>query len=241
MHSPFVFDFIEQVLNDNRHFYAYEAIEALRIKLLHNKTVLQVEDMGAGSVTGATKERTVQQIAQWAAKPPKLAQLLFRLVNYYQHQHIVELGTSLGISAAYMAAANKNARVVTIEGAASVAAIAAANFEKLGLPHIQLLQGNFDTVLPGYLNTAQQPIDMAFIDGNHRAAPTLNYFEQILPHLQEHSVLVFDDIHWSAEMEAAWHTIQKHPAVTLSIDLFFLGLVFFKKDFKVKQHFTIRF
>jgi predicted O-methyltransferase YrrM len=236
-----VFDFITHVLNDNRHFYAYEAIEALRIKLLHNKTMLQVEDMGAGSVTGATKQRTIQQIAKWAAKPPKFAQLLFKMVNYYQCRHIVELGTSLGLSAAYMAAANKNAHVLTIEGDPAIAAMAQANFIQLNLPHIQLLNGNFDEVLPRYLSTIQQPIDLAFVDGNHRAAPTLNYLNQLLPHLNEHSIVVFDDIHWSAEMEETWHHIQQNTAVTMSIDLFFVGLVFFKKDFKVKQHFTIRF
>jgi predicted O-methyltransferase YrrM len=84
-------------------------------------------------------------------------------------------------------------------------------------------------------------IDMAFVDGNHRYEPTVRYFKELLPAMHEYSILIFDDIHWSKEMEQAWEEIKQDESVTLSIDLFFIGLIFFRKEQKIKQHFVIRF
>jgi predicted O-methyltransferase YrrM len=84
-------------------------------------------------------------------------------------------------------------------------------------------------------------LDLAFIDGNHRKQPTLQYFESLLMRSGKSTILIFDDVHWSAEMEAAWSEIMEHPAVTCTIDLFFIGLVFLNNDLKVKQHFAVRF
>lgn len=240
IHSPFVFDFAQQVLCDKRFFYAYEAMEKMRSRLMHDNSFLPVEDYGAGSGGKKITGRTVAQLANKAAKSPALAQLLFRIVNHYQPDHLLELGTSLGISTGYMAMARPSARVVTIEGAAAIANKARQNFSDLGITNIEQHTGSFDEVLPKLLPTFG-PVDLVFIDGNHRKAPTLLYFEQLLTHIHPGSILIFDDIHWSAEMEAAWDIICQHDSVRLSIDLFHLGLVFFREEFKVKQHFRIRY
>lgn len=240
IHSPFVYDFVRKVLNDKRNFYAYNQVEALRRKLLQDETILEVEDFGAGSAISKTNQRSIASIARNAAKSKKWAQLLFRIVNYYQPKHVLELGTSMGISTAYMALANPQAQVVTAEGSRAIAAQAKKNFQSLQLSSIQQVTGNFDDTLPGILATLPQ-LDLAFIDGNHRYEPTVRYFNQLLPHLHDSSVVIFDDIHWSADMEKAWEEVKENPAVSLSIDLFFIGLVFFSDQFKVKQHFTVRF
>jgi predicted O-methyltransferase YrrM len=240
IHSPFVYDFVRKVLNDKRNFYAYNQVEALRRKLLQNETIIEVEDFGAGSAISKTNQRSIASITRHAAKSKKWAQLLFRIVNYYQPKHILELGTSMGISTAYMALANPQAQVVTAEGSAAIAAQAKSNFQTLQLSSIQQVTGNFDDTLPGIL-TAFPKLDLAFIDGNHRYEPTVRYFKQLLPNLHDSSVVIFDDIHWSADMEKAWEEVKENAAVRLSIDLFFVGLVFFSDQFKVKQHFTIRY
>jgi predicted O-methyltransferase YrrM len=240
IHSPFVYDFVRKVLIDKRQFYAYSQVEALRRKLLHNENILEVEDFGAGSTVSKTNLRSIASITRHAAKPKKWAQLLFRIVNYYQPGHILELGTSMGISTAYMAMANQKAQVITLEGSPAIAAQAKRNFQSLQLTSIKQETGNFDDTLPGIL-AALPRLDLAFIDGNHRYEPTVRYFKQLLPHLNDASVVIFDDIHWSAEMEKAWEAVKEDPAITLSIDLFFIGLVFFSDQFKVKQHFTVRF
>lgn len=240
IHSPFVFDFVTAVLNDRRQYYAYDAVESLRAKLLLNKSTITVEDFGAGSTTGAGKERSIASIAKNAAKPRKYAQVLFRMANHYQPKRILELGTSLGISSSYLALGNPRAMVLSFEGAKAIAEKALSNFNALGIENITLVQGNFDNTLPKVLEAVDQ-FDMAFVDGNHRRDPTVRYFQSLLKSMSPNSVIIFDDIHWSQEMELAWKEICDHPAVLLSVDIFFLGMVFINPAFKVKQHFSIRF
>lgn len=240
MHSPFLFDFIEQVLNNKSGYQPPQSIEELRRKLLKNSTLLEIQDLGAGSRISASKKRKVQEVAATAVKPRRFGHFFYRLVRHYRPGTILELGTSLGVTTAYLAAANHASEVITIEGSESIHQTAVKNFKELGLQNIKALQGNFDTVLPEVLNRLDN-IDLAYVDGNHRYAPTLEYFHQLLHKVHNHSILVFDDIHWSREMEEAWDTIKYHADVRCTVDLFFLGIVLFRKEFKEKQHFAIRF
>lgn len=240
VHSPFVFDFIKNVLSDKKRYTSYDSIENVRNELLHDKRVIEVEDFGAGSLAVPNKKKRVSDITRSFLKSKKLAQLLFRIIKYYQSETIIELGTSLGVTTLYLATANKNSEVFTLEGSKNIAKIAEDNFKKAGTKNVKLIQGNFDDTLTSALLLIKK-IDLAYIDGNHRKVPTLKYFQQLLQNSSEHSIFIFDDIHWSAEMEEAWKEIQKDKAVTLTIDLFFIGIIFFKKDFKTKQHFVIRF
>ncbi len=239
IHSPFVYEFIEKVLNDKKQYACYTTIENRRNELLNDNSIIEVEDFGAGSSVIKTNERVVKKIAASSLKPKKYSQLLFRMVQYYRPAVVVELGTSFGITSSYLAEGNKNATVFTCEGAKNIAAIAQQTFNNLQLKNIQLQQGDFAATLPPLVQQLPE-IDFVFIDGNHRKAPTLAYFEQLLTNAHEQTIFVFDDIHWSSEMEAAWQQIQAHEKVTLTIDLFFIGIVCISSGIKVKQHFTIR-
>ncbi len=274
IHSPFVFDFVTRVLNDRGPYPVWASIEELRGRLLRDHRLLAIEDMGAGSVyAGAegaansgvsvgTRMRSISDIARRAAKPPKLGQLLFRIAQHYQPSTILELGTSLGLSTAYLSAGVPGARVISIEGSGTVMEAAAENLRSLGL-RPELIQGNFDEVLEPLLGTigiacgkppgasaegfcarrwtAEGLASLAFVDGNHRYEPTLRYFHLLMEQMPAPVVLIFDDIHWSADMERAWAAIRADPRVYMTIDLFFIGLVFLREEFKVKQDFTIRF
>jgi predicted O-methyltransferase YrrM len=240
IHSPFVYDLVRKVLNDKTHYDCYTIIEEVRKELKKDDTLLRIQDFGAGSRVNSHYERSVSSIANAALKPKKFGHLLFRLAKHFNSKNVLELGTSLGITTSYLASANSTSQVVTMEGAPEVAATAKKNFDKIGLKNIKIVEGNFDETLSVLLKEIPS-VDLAFIDGNHRHIPTVNYYHQLLPHVHEHSVLIFDDVHWSAEMEAAWNEIKEHEAVTLSIDLFFIGLVFFRKENKIKQHFIIKF
>lgn len=240
IHSPFVFDFIIHVLNDVNKYSCYDTIEPLREQLLRDHALIEVEDFGAGSAVIPAAKRKVKAIAKSSLKNKKFARLLFRIVNYYKAETIIELGTSFGITACYMACANKKSGVYTFEGSKAIADIASGNFQKAGFQNINLVRGNFDETFSDTLGTIKN-VDLAFVDGNHRKRPTLDYFSQLQKKSAPGSIFIFDDIHWSLEMEEAWEQIQQHPSATLTIDLFFIGLVFFNPDFKVKQHFTIRF
>lgn len=240
VHSPFVFELIERVLNDDRDFYYFPLIEAARESYLQDHTVLNITDFGAGSRLNASNTRSISSIAKSKLKSKKYSQLLFRMVNYFGSSTILELGTSLGISTSYLAAANSNASIITVEESTEIAAIAKKHFQYLGLKNIVQVTGNLDETLPVVLS--QNPhLDFVLIDGNYRMEPKLRYFEWLKPQLHEYSVLVFDDIHRSKEMEMAWKLIQADEMVTLTIDLFFIGLVFFRKENKEKQHFSVRY
>ena len=240
IHSPFVFDFVKHVLNDRANYSCYQPVEQIRKVLLQDETVIEVKDFGAGSSVIKTNKRVVKDIAASSLKPKKYAQLLYRMVKYYKPETILELGTSFGITSAYLASGNTGSVLHTCEGSASIASIAKQNFAELELQNIQLTEGDFTDTLTLLLSKLKT-IDFAFIDGNHRKEPTLNYFEQLLNHSTTSSILIFDDIHWSSEMETTWESIKKDESVTLSIDLFFIGIVCINTDFKNPQHFTIRF
>ncbi len=245
VHSPFVFDFIRQVLNDKTKYESYGEVERFRRKLLNNHTPVPIEDYGAGSTAGSRSaaspgSRSVAAITVNSAKSPKYTQLLFRIARYYRPKYILELGTSFGISAASLALADRHAMLLTGEGNYAVASMARDNFRLLDLPNIRVVTGNFDNTLPEMAASVPH-IDLAFIDGNHREAPTLRYFDTLLPRMSPASMIVFDDIHWSRGMEAAWGKIKKHPSVLLTIDLFVFGLVVLRPEFKIKQDFRIRF
>jgi predicted O-methyltransferase YrrM len=240
IHSPFVFDFVKNVLNDKQNYPCYQSIEQKRKELLGNTEMIEVEDFGAGSAVIKADKRMLAAIAKSSLKPKKFAQLLYRMIKYYKPEIIVELGTSFGITTAYLASGNEGSNIFTCEGSKAIAAVARQNFLELGLKNIQLTEGDFAISLPSLLPKIT-PIHFAFIDGNHRKEPTLDYFRQLLNYSTPSTILVFDDIHWSAEMEAAWEAIKQHASVTLTIDLFFIGIVFINPDFKIPQHYTIRF
>jgi predicted O-methyltransferase YrrM len=240
IHSPFVFHFIQQVLNDKTNYPEYKTVEDLRHLLLRDSRIIFVNDLGAGSAITNRAQRSVASIAKNAAKPPRYAQLLFRMVRFFKPENIIELGTSLGITTSYLALANPATTVITLEGAPAIIEIAKTDFELLSVENIQVVSGSFDETLPTLLEQTTK-IDFVFIDGNHLQQPTERYFNWLLEKATNDTVLVFDDIHWSDEMEAAWKTIQQHPAVTATIDLFFIGIVFFRNEFRQKEHFVIRY
>lgn len=239
VHSPFVFDLLLSTVYNFRDFYSYKKIEALRGQLLQSEELITCVDLGAGSLVQNKKTKSVKLLAKTAAKPPKYSKLLFRLVNYFQPKTVVELGTSLGISTAYMASANSKTKVLTIEGCKDIAAIADQNLKKLKINNVEQVVGNFDDVLPLILDKVEK-LDFVFFDGNHRKEPTINYLELCLTKSHENSVFVFDDIHWSQEMKEAWQVIKNNNRVTVTIDLFYMGIVFFRKE-QTKQHFIITY
>ncbi|WP_439882466.1 O-methyltransferase [Pontibacter sp. MBLB2868] len=237
VHSPFVFDLNKHVIRHDGHFAAYDKVEALRQDLLNDETELQVTDFGAGPLAGKRKTRQVKEIAKTSAKPAKYGQLLFRLVNHFQPQTIFDLGTSLGVTTSYQAEACKEATVYTFEGCPNIARVAQENFCKLGLNQVQTVIGNLDETLPQLVQQVDT-LDYVFFDGNHRYEPTMRYFNACLEKHHEGSVFVIDDLYWSAEMTQAWEEIKKHPKVLQTVDLFYIGLVFFRTT-QPKEHFSL--
>ncbi len=241
IHSPFIYDLVTEVFQDKLHYKEYDIIDKFRSKLLRDHSVMEVIDFGAGSKGKhySTYYSTVHKIAKRTSQPKKFSNLLFRLVKHFRPGNIVELGTSFGLSTISIALANPESKFTTIEGCSAVVAKAKDNFDSLMLDNINILIGNFDHILPEYFRTIDN-IDLVFFDGNHKKEKTLEYFNICLPYVNNNTIFVFDDIHWSTGMEEAWQIIKEHEEVKVSIDLFFMGLVFFRKELS-KQDFIIRF
>lgn len=238
-HSPFVYKLTDEVIYDFNVKSGYKSIEAQRKKLLNDDSLITVTDLGAGSHLNKNRTKKVRQIAKNALKSPRLAQLIYRLAKENQPKHILELGTCLGLTTAYLSKACPEADIITIEGCPETAKVAYKNFTDLELENVELRVGNFDALLPDLIEQAEQ-LDFVYIDGNHRKDATLNYFNWCLPKVHEGSLLIFDDIYWSDGMKEAWEEIKRHPDVTVTIDLFWIGLVYFKKG-QAKEHFKIKF
>ena len=238
-HSPFVYKLTDEVIYDFKSKSDYKIVEAQRKKLLGDDSEVSVSDLGAGSHLNKNLTKKVRQIAKNALKAPRLAQLIYRLAKQNNPQNIIELGTCLGITTAYLSKACPAADIVTIEGCPETAKVAYRNFGDLELENVELQVGNFDDLLPHVIEETNT-LDFVYIDGNHRKDATLNYFEWCLPKVHDGSLLIFDDIYWSKGMKEAWEDIKAHPQVTVTIDLFWIGLVYFKKG-QAKEHFKIKY
>jgi predicted O-methyltransferase YrrM len=230
-HSPFVYQLVDEVIYDFSDKSEYIEIEEQRKKLLNDHRII--------NMLNKNRTKQVKQVAKNALKSPQLAQLIYRLAKVQQAQTIIELGTCLGITTAYLAKTNANTKVITIEGCPETAAIANDNFKDLNLHNVALKVGNFNDVLPEVLTTTTS-LDFVYIDGNHTEKATLQYFEWCLAKANEDTLLIFDDIYWSEGMKSAWAQIKAHPEVTVTIDLFWIGLVYFRKG-QAKEHFKIKF
>jgi predicted O-methyltransferase YrrM len=230
VHSPFVFSFIEKVLNVS---YKDDEVEQERRKLLKDHSIIKFTDLGYG------KDRSIKisRIAAKSLKKPKEAQLLAKIVRFYEIENVIELGTSLGITTAYMARSNEDVSIQTIEGSKEVLDSAKKLWDNLGINSISTFHSSFDDLLP---QLTLNENTLVYIDGNHTYEATLRYFNFFISQHSEAIVLVFDDIHWSKGMEKAWGEITMDERVFLSIDLFELGLVFLGPRLE-KEHFILRY
>ena len=239
IHSPFVYDFLEQVLYDDSNQEDFYELTALRKKLLSDTRSIEITDLGAGSQINPSNIRLVKDIARNSSKHPKYGRLFNRMINYFNIQRVVELGTSLGLSTIYFAKNNPILEVVTVEGCPNTLDIAKENFSHLDLSNISTILGDFKGVLPNVLTRSRQP-QLIFFDGNHQETATLDYFEEALKYKTEKSIFIFDDIHWSTGMTHAWDKIKGHPETVVTLDLFFIGIVFFDSKL-TPQEFNIKF
>lgn len=246
VHSPFVFDLVTKCFYDATKYPEYQVLESYRKSLLENKNTIDVTDFGAGSRVFKSNTREISKIAQNAGITSKNAELLFRIVRYFQPKCVLEIGTSLGLATSALSLGNKNAQIITLEGCPNTIATAKKMFQvssfKFPNNNVEFVNTEFNLYFenfkPETLNLKPQIFDLVYFDGNHSKKATLAYFEALLPTISNDSVWIFDDIHWSAEMEEAWEIIKNHPKITVTIDTFQWGIVFFRAE-QQKEHFII--
>ena len=236
VHSPFVFDYLTKGLA-NSEVKIPKNILQYRKALRNNHAQIEITDFGAGSKVFKDNKRIVSQLATTAGISSKRGELLFKTLNYFKPKTILEIGTSMGIATTYMAGYSDVTKVYTLEGCPEIAGLAKKHLYEFGFNNIEILVGEFGETLPIVLKNKK--FDFIYFDGNHQKEPTIAYFEECLEAAHEDSVFIFDDIHWTSSMEEAWEFIKNHKSVTISIDSFKWGMVFFRKG-QVKEHFTLR-
>ncbi len=236
VHSPFIYDLATKCFYDKTPYQGYQSISEYRKALLKNKTKIKITDLGSGSHKNNSNVRTISEIAKYSGSSFFRAKLIYRFVQYFKSETILELGTSLGMATQAMRLGNPKAKITSIEGCPNLTKFTKSNFLKYHLIGITIINNDFKKALKA-LNS--NSFDVVFFDGNHQKEATLEYFEALLPAIHNDSVFIFDDIYWSKNMTEAWKLIKKHPKVTVTVDTFFWGFVFFRSEQK-KEHFTIR-
>ena len=238
IHSPMVYDFTRTVLGNHNNLDTPNEVNWFRDWHMDSQISLAPSDYGASS-RNMKKSEKLDILIRNSSVSPKAGAMLNRLAKWANAKHILELGTSVGISTMYLASANPNSTVVTLEGDWQRVEFATNSFDLFNFKNIKLIEGDFDQGLKQAFDILPT-LDIVFFDGNHKAEPTLRYFKQCLKHINENSIFIFDDIRWSHEMYKAWKVVSKHKSVSISIDLFQMGIVFFRKGI-IKQHFKINF
>ncbi len=236
VHSPFVYNMITKCFN-NKIALKKNLFLDYKKSIINNKKKIQVTDFGAGSKIFTSNIRQVSKIAKVAGISNIKAKILIRLINYFKSTSILEIGTSLGIGTCALYIGNSETKITTLEGCLETAKIAQKQFDLFKFKNINLIVGDFKETLSK--STKNKQFDCIYFDGNHQKKPTLHYFKTCLKTIHNNSFFIFDDIHWSKEMEKTWNIIKQHPKVTVSIDIYHLGIVFFRKE-QEKEHFTIR-
>jgi len=242
IHSPFVYNLLTGCIYNKTLPGEFQAIEEQRKKLEKDNRTIEINDLGSKKdkeIEVVKHCRTISGIAKKSLKSRRQAFLLYRLAKYFECKNILELGTCFGITASYLSMARPDTVVNTIEGCPQIAGVANTVFGSLGGMNIRLHVGDIDELLLPVLNDPGSP-DLVFFDANHTKQATLSYFNIILGYIKESTVLIIDDIHWSKGMEDAWKEICSNDIVSVTVDLFYMGLVFFRKGLS-KENFVIRY
>lgn len=238
-HSPFIFRFMKEVINNHDKIDKIEKIELKRRELLRSKASIPFVEYGAGTSFGKNSDvRKIRAVAKNSLSGPWQCRLIYNMIKLYGAKEILEIGTSLGISSAYFASASPNVHVVSMEGNPSSVEIARGVWDDLGIGNIKVVEGEFNSSLSPTIANFKH-IDLAFIDGNHRKEATIEYFTILKSKHHSKSIYIIDDIYWSKGMNEAWNTIISDQDVAFSIDLFRMGIVFFDHTIMPKQHFKL--
>lgn len=236
VHSPFVYDLVTKCFYDKGKHSAYSKLSAYRTAIIKNNQTISITDFGSGSRVFKSNSRAINAIAKTSGTTLKRAKLLYRITNYFKPKSTLELGTSLGIATHAMSLGHPENSILSIEGCPNISEVTQQQLSHSNIDNVTIRTGEFDSILP---KLKADNYDLIFFDGNHNKSATLNYFNSLVAKAHNDSVFIFDDIHWSKNMLEAWETIKQHPKVTVTIDTFFWGFVFFRKE-QPRENFNIR-
>jgi predicted O-methyltransferase YrrM len=235
IHSPFIYQLVDQCfkLKPNKDFRNKRS--QLFKELLQDKTLITINDQGAGSKK-LSNTRTIRQIFKTSSSKGKYANLLYQLSEFYQPKSILEFGTSLGIGSIHLASGNPLSKLITVEACSETRTIAIKNFEKLNISNIQTIHQTFMEYIQS-LN--EECFDLVYIDGHHSGEALIAYLNLLKPYTHNNTLFVLDDIRWDESMLKAWKSICNSDEYHVTIDLFRMGLITPRKE-QEKEHFILK-
>lgn len=238
VHSPFVYSFIENVLEDQRWFYAFDEIEFQRKALAKIDLKIKLKY----NIQGAKKQYdayTLKSLIKTSVLNPYKCRVLFRTLEFLELKKGLELGSSIGISSSYLAKAVSPGILYCMTENAALCDLANKVHKSLNITNCNNLCKSFNEIMEE-TQLKFDEADFVFINGIESSRDTVRYFEQVLPFLHEKSIIIINDIYRSGKIHEDWQRIKSNKKVTLSIDLFYFGIVFFSPDFKERQNFRLK-
>ena len=236
IHSPFVYDLITKCFYDKTPFSAYHNLKALRNELIYNQDLVKVKHYSEASKVFQSNHQKISTIVKGEGSSYKKQKQLYRITNYFKPKNVLELGTSVGLGSAAMAIASNNSIIKTVEVNKNISDIAKKVFKSYQLKNIQIDTSSFKDF---FKKSNYENLDLVYLDGTCDKESTIENFNSLLKYSHNESVFIINNIYWSKEMTEAWNIIKKQKEITVSIDTYYLGFLFFRKE-QPKQHFTIR-
>ncbi|MCX7953574.1 MAG: class I SAM-dependent methyltransferase [Bacteroidales bacterium] len=239
IHSPYIYHLIKNVFLYNQKKYQLKLVPRRFKEIIQKYSTVEHLDFGAKG-KGTKYLINVKKKYKYISVPIKYGKILSNLITYFNCKNILELGTGLGISSSYMALLNNRSTITTVDASTEFIKIAQELWKKLRINNINVINKTFNEAINEIIKT-NDFIDMLFIDGNHKKDALLSYYYKLKPKFNKNTIVVIDDIYWSKEMHEAWNIIKNDPDVSLSIDIFRMGLIFFTDKIFFKQHYKIRY
>ena len=236
IHSPFVYDLVTKCFYDSKKQGAYKTLRAYRNKTIQHKKIIPITDFGSNYRVFKSKERKISTVTKNAKITLKKQKLLYRVISYFKPDTILELGTSIGLGTIAMSITNPSSKLITMEECPNTSKLAQHYFNEFGLKNIYLKNSTFEDF---FKIKSSIKYDIVFINENHNKEDIINYFNILSNKINNDSILIFDGIYWNIKMTEAWNQIKGNSKVTLSIDTYYWGFIFFRIE-QEKQHFTIR-
>lgn len=228
VHSPFAFELVTRVIEEDLPYYKYGLVERVRKSQKMSKRPLvvdgresQLRDLVAGNVD------------------PAYAQLLFRLVNRYKARNVVETNMRTGIASMYLAAPDSKVKVTTFGNEKALNELALHYMKETGFRNVRVVQGTAEEKLQevmGELDT----LDLLFVNDCASGSDLDDRIGVCMPKTASQTIFVVEGIYANESMTASWKRLQADSRVRVTVDLFRYGLVFFKDNLQ-KEDYYVRF
>ena len=233
VHSPFVYQLVTKCFYNRKNRPEYRKIGEYRKDVFQEKQQLHIQPNCSTFFKANTYK--ISKLAKIYAPSWKRSKFLTRLTNYLNCKSVLEIGTQMGIRTSCFAS-HKNCDVITIDNCEETQKIAR---EKLKKHHFSTIKFCLQEFTQQEILVDQKKIDCIYIGNTRKKQSTLHLFEEALKKVHNDSVILIEGLHWSKDMNQAWKEIKENKQVSVTIDTFYLGLVFFRKE-QAKEHFKIR-